>query len=536
MNKIFSNKYVIYGLFAIAGLFIGWIFFHSPETPKKVHNHTTEETKQEIWTCSMHPQIRMDKPGKCPICAMDLIPLTQNSTAEMDPDAIHLTKEAAQLANVLTSVVSKNKAVKEVRLYGKVQADERLVQSQVSFISGRIEKLFVNFTGEGVSKGQTLALVYSPELITAQQELLEAAKTKKSQPEIYEAAKEKLHQWKLSDSQISAIEKSGNVKTNIEITSTTTGIVTSKRINIGDYINQGSVLYEISDLSRVWVMFDAYESDLPFLNKGDKLDFLIQALPGISFSGIISFINPVMDAVTRVTKVRVEINNQGDKLKPEMFATGIVKANLKAYQNSIIIPKTAVLWTGKRSIVYVKQAGDEPVFKIREIELGPMLGSSYVVENGLEEGEEIVTQGAFSVDAAAQLEGKPSMMNSNGEKTSTMPGMDMSGDAKTDNSETSMEMNGNQSESKKIQKASFTVYGNCGMCKDRIETASKSVKGVSSANWNDKTKKLKVEFNSSLTNTIEIQKAIAKAGHDTEKQKAPDNVYNKLPQCCLYRK
>lgn len=433
MKKIFSNKYVRYGLFAIGGIFIGWLFFHSSGKVEEKHQHTEQVGKATIWTCAMHPQIRMDKPGKCPICGMELIPLNQDNAATIDPDAIHLTKDAAQLASVLTSVVSRQKPIKEVRLYGKVQADERLLQNQVAHLPGRIEKLMVNFTGEGVSKGQTLALIYSPELVTAQQELLEASKTKQSQPEIYEAAKEKLHLWKITDSQIANIESSGVVKNNFEVVSNTTGVVTARRVNNGDHIAEGTVLYDIADLSHVWVMFDAYESDLPFLSVGDKLVFTVQALPGSSFTGNIIFIDPVLDPVTRVAKVRVEINNTASRLKPEMFATGIVKADLKQYRNNLIIPRSAVLWTGKRSVVYVKQTGtDEPIFKIREVGLGPMLGNSYVITDGLNEGEEIVTQGTFSVDAAAQLEGKPSMMNPRGGKTNTMPGMDMSGDTKSD--------------------------------------------------------------------------------------------------------
>ena len=411
MKKIFSNKYIRYSLFAVGGLFLGWLFFHSPQKSEDKHNHSTETAKASIWTCSMHPQIRMDKPGKCPLCGMDLIPLNQ-STVQVDPGAIHFTKEAAELANVLTSVVTQQKPVKEVRLYGKIQADERLLQSQVAHIPGRIEKLMVNFTGESVRKGQTLALIYSPELVTAQQELLEAAKTKQAQPEIYEASKERLRQWKLTAQQIETIESSGKVQNNFEVVSNTSGIVTARGVNNGDYITQGTVLFEVSDLSRVWVLFDAYESDLPFLNKGDKISFTVQAMPGTNFTGNITFIDPVIDPVNRVSKVRVEINNQSGKLKPEMFVTGTVNANLSEYRSNFIIPRSAVLWTGKRSIVYVKQAdSDEPVFKIREVELGPMLGNSYVIMNGLSEGEEIVTQGAFSVDAAAQLEGKPSMMN-----------------------------------------------------------------------------------------------------------------------------
>ncbi len=221
-------------------------------------------------------------------------------------------------------------------------------------------------------------------------------------------AKERLRQWKLTEDQIAAIENSGNVQNNFGVVSNTNGIVTARRVNNGDYISQGTVLFDVADLSKVWVLFDAYESDLPFLNMGDKITFTLQALPGSEYSGNILFIDPVIDPVTRVAKVRVEINNHSATLKPEMFATGIVRARLNEYRNNLVIPRSAVLWTGKRSIVYVKQAGtNEPVFKMREVGLGPMLGNSYVITDGLTEGEEIVTQGAFSVDAAAQLEGKP---------------------------------------------------------------------------------------------------------------------------------
>jgi len=528
MNKLLSNQYVRGGLFVVIGLFIGWAVFHSPEKADESHNHATEEHnhaeeegKAEVWTCSMHPNIRMDKPGKCPICAMDLIPLSSMSSSGSDVMAIHLTKEAAQLANVQTSVVSRENPEKEVRLYGKVQADERLLQNQVAHISGRVEKLLVNFTGEPVRKGQKLAVIYSPELVTAQQELLEAAKTKQTQPEIYEAAKEKLRQWKLSESQISAIENSHNIQSYIDIEATTSGIVTARRINMGDYVSAGSTLYEVSDLSRVWILFDAYESDLPFLKNGDQIDFTIQAMPGTSLSGKVKFIDPVIDPVNRVAKVRVEIGNPGGKLKPEMFATGIVRSNLAEYKDKLVIPASAVLWTGKRSVVYVKQAGDEAIFHLREIELGPKLGESYVITDGLSDGEEIVTQGAFSVDAAAQLEGKPSMMNQEGNVAST--------------GHNHGEMSSDQSAGASDH-AQFKVSGNCEMCKERIETAAKSVSGVASAEWNSETKLLHVSFDGGRSNIDNIQKAIAKVGHDTEKYKAPDNVYKELPECCLYRK
>ena len=528
MKKIFSNQYFRNSLFVVIGLFIGWAVFHSPDKTegspnqaKEEHVHSADETKAEVWTCSMHPQIRMDKPGKCPICAMDLIPLVQSGTSESDPEAVHFTKESAALANVLTTTVSTQNPVKELRLYGKVQADERLLQNQVAHISGRVEKLLVNFTGEPVRKGQKLAVIYSPELVTAQQELFEAAKTRQTQPEIYEAAKEKLRQWKLSDAQISAIQNSHNIQSNIDIEATTSGIVTARRINMGDYVSAGTVLFEVSDLSRVWILFDAYESDLPFLKNGDQIDFTIQALPGTSFSGKVKFIDPVIDPVNRVAKVRVEIGNPGGKLKPEMFATGIVKSNLTIYKDKLVIPASAVLWTGKRSVVYVKQAGDEPIFHFREIELGPKLGESYVITDGLSDGEEIVTQGAFSLDAAAQLEGKSSMMNQEGNVVSS--------------GHNHGEMTFDQSAGASNH-AQFKVSGNCEMCKDRIEAAAKSVSGVTLADWSPVTKMLEVQFDGSKTSSDNLQKVVAQAGHDTEKYKAPNDVYKELPECCLYRK
>ncbi len=514
MNKIFSNQIFRSSILIAIGLFLGWVVFHSPEKVLDTRNHEAVETKSEIWTCSMHPQIRMEKPGKCPICAMDLIQLVQSGTSGMDTEAVHFTKESAQLANVLTTIVSTQNPIKELRLFGKIQADERLLQNQVAYIPGRIEKLMVNFTGEMVRKGQPLALIYSPELVTAQQELLETAKSKEKQPEIYEAAIEKLKQWKLTDKQIGQIENSGKVQSNMEVESTANGIVTARRVNNGDYVSQGSVLYEVSDLSHVWVLFDAYESDLPFLKKGDKVEFSVQALPGIAFSGKIMFIDPVIDPVNRVAKVRLEMSNSGAKLKPEMFVTGIVKSNLDEFKDMLVIPRSAVLWTGKRSIVYVKQPGDEPIFKIREIGLGPQLGNSYVVSNGLANGEEIVTEGAFSVDAAAQLEGKPSMMNQESNTQSLTSSQSLS----------------------KTTEVQLKVSGNCDMCKDRIETAAKSVAGVVSAKWSSETKMLQVQFDDLKTNSDTIQKAIAKVGHDTENFKAQENVYKELPECCLYRK
>lgn len=544
ISRLFSNRYLNYSLFILAGFFLGWLIFRNEDGHDHETDQASEVTQETTWTCSMHPNIRVPEPGDCPICGMDLIPLLQGGPAGIDPDAVHLTKEAAALARVQTTITSGQVPFREVRLYGKVQADERLLQSQVSHVSGRIEKLFVNFTGESVRKGQVLAQVYSPELISAQQELIEASTAKDTRPAIYEAAIEKLRQWKITDEQITTIEQSGVTQSLIDVVSNTNGIVISKLVNPGNYISQGTLLFEIADLSGLWVLFDAYESDLRFLRRGEKLTFTVEAFPGEKFTGTIVFIDPVIDPVTRVAKVRVETRNSSGRLKPEMFVTGIVSTILHEFSKNLVIPKSAVLWTGKRSVVYVKQAGtEEPVFRMREIELGPALGDSYVVVSGLEEGAEIVTNGTFSVDAAAQLAGKPSMMNpvggvsSSGHDHGKVSGSDQEGGSKAETVTDHVTMSGAEIKSPaSTGHAEFRVEGLCEMCKERIETAAKSVHGVESAEWNAETKQLHLSFDKSHANIDDIKKAIADAGHDNDKYRASDETYNSLPECCLYRK
>ena len=183
---------------------------------------------------------------------------------------------------------------------------------------------------------------------------------------LLDAAREKLRLWNLTNQQILAIEGSGKVSPTVEIKATTSGKVIAKQINQGDYINQGAVLFQIADLSRVWAVFQAYEGDLPFLMQGGKVDFTLQAIPGKHFSGTISFIDPLINPSTRTAGVRVELNNHDGKLKPEMFVTGNLRASLAQYKHQLVIPQSAILWTGQRSIVYVKVPGTfTPTFMMR---------------------------------------------------------------------------------------------------------------------------------------------------------------------------
>ena len=427
-----NTKTIIIVLSTLAiGLLLGWLIFggvgnNNTSENLAEHSHVDEET---IWTCSMHPQIRQNEPGDCPICGMDLIPLEEDDNEGIDPNAISMSATAMQLANVQTAVVGAMNQAKEVRLNGKIQEDERLVFSQSSHVPGRIENLKVNFTGDYVRKGQVIASVYSPELVTAQEELYEARKVMDTQPQLFNAAKEKLKTWKLTNSQIEQILQSGVSTTTFDIQADVSGYVTEKLVNPGDYVQRGQPIYEIADLSRVWVLFDVYESDMGWVKKGDKVEYTVSSIPGETFTGTISFLDPIINPTTRVAKARVATANSGLKLKPEMFVSGIVQAELKNTTDAVVVPKSAVMWTGQRSVVYVKSVSDQGLnFKMREVTLGPALGEGYVIGDGLQVGEEIAVNGTFSIDAAAQLAGKPSMMSPDGGPAMTghdHGGMDM---------------------------------------------------------------------------------------------------------------
>jgi len=420
MNTKNKNILKMLGIL-FAGVLLGWIFFGGNNTSKTEHEHNIAENAETIWTCSMHPQIRMNEPGQCPICGMELIPLESNGSA-IDPDAIQMTEDAMKLANVQTMIVGGGKnANKKLALNGKVQIDERKLYTQSTHIPGRIEKLTVNFTGEKVNRGQTLAMVYSPEMVTAQEELLQAYHMKESQPELFEAAKQKLSNLKIGESTINKIITSNKPIQQFPITADVTGIITAKKVDLGDYVDQGMPIYEIADLSSLWVLFDVYESDMSWIKVGNKINYSIQSLPGESFEGVITFIDPLINPQTRVASARVEVKNSNNKLKPEMFVSGIVNKNISTSESKdIVIPKTAIMWTGERSIVYMKSVVSNKVnFKLREVTLGTSLGDAYIIKEGLSEGEEIVVNGTFTVDAASQLAGKPSMMSPDGGKVVT---------------------------------------------------------------------------------------------------------------------
>jgi Cu(I)/Ag(I) efflux system membrane fusion protein len=445
----------------------------------EVHEHASGETQTQIWTCSMHPQIRMSHPGKCPICGMDLIPVISGDHAEkMGDRELKLSPLAMKLADIQTALVKREYVPVDIRMVGKVDYDETRLGNITAWVPGRLDRLYVDYTGISVRKGDHMVYLYSPELLTAQEELIQAVRAmdelKESEMRIMretalrtvEASREKLRLWGLTGKQIAEIERSGKTSDHMTIYSPMGGVVIEKHVEEGEYVKTGTHLYTIADLSHLWIKLDAYESDLVWLRYGQEVHIETEAYPGELFKGTIAFIDPVLDMKTRTVKVRVNVTNPDGRLKPEMFvhttvsarvaqsgrvmdealagkwicpmhpdvikdAAGtcdicgmpLVRAETLGYASAaaegedmapLVIPASAPLITGKRAVVYVAQAEKEGVFEGREIVLGPRAGDFYMVREGLNKGERVVVNGSFKIDSALQIQAKPSMMSPEG--------------------------------------------------------------------------------------------------------------------------
>ncbi len=403
----------------IFGFSLAWFSKPSEKIETKIQdnqNHSMSGNMEEqIYTCAMHPQIRQNEPGLCPICEMELILVESNNSS--NPLILTMTEAAVKLSNIQTTIIGSSIAStgnNSIFMTGKVKSDETTASSLVSHLPGRIEKLYISYTGEKVVKGQKLIDIYSPELISAQQELLQAKSLKEVNPNLLSAAKSKLRNWKLTENMINNVLEKEEVQEIFTFYAEQSGIVSKRRISVGDYVKRGEALFDLIDLDKVWIIFDAYEEDLSKIKIGDRIEFTATALGTRKFNTVVSFIDPIINPQTRTASIRTESNNTRGLLKPEMFVNGIHMAREQKTTNSLSIPKTSVLWTGQRSVVYVKKPNtDIPSFEYREVMLGERIGDFYKVEKGLEAGEEIVVNGSFTIDAAAQLNNQSSMMNKN---------------------------------------------------------------------------------------------------------------------------
>ena len=478
MTKVASTKQkLIFFLIGIGTISIfSWLILLTPshQDQEKHVGHDSPETSE--WTCSMHPEIRLPKEGKCPKCAMDLIPLIKIDKEE-NPRILVMSEAAKKLARIQTDPVERKAVYADIHTLGMTEIDESRQKVISAWISGRIERLFVDYTGIHVNKGDHLFTIYSPDLLSAQEELIQTRKSleefkKSKNPEPFfrknlektlANSRDKLRLLGLTDKQIEAIEQEGKLQKYLTIYAPIGGTVIQKTASEGSYVKASTPIYTIVDLSQLWVKLDIYPSNLSWIRYGQKVIMTTDAYPGQEFSGTIVFIDPMLHSDTQSIKVRVNLANPDGKLKPKLFIRTRIRVQLDAQgeaigptlankwiclmhpeilkltegicdicemklinaesspygrqknhsQNPLIIPDTAPLITGRRAIVYVELPNQErPKFEGREIILGPRAGKHYIVLEGLTEGERVVTHGNFKIDSALQIHAKPSMMSS----------------------------------------------------------------------------------------------------------------------------
>jgi len=430
-----------------------------------------------VWTCSMHPQVRRDAPGRCPICGMELVPVAKGE-GKGGLRRFATSEAGKELMDIETSPVERRFVEAEVRMVGKIEYDETRLAYITAWVPGRLDRLFVDYTGVSVRKGDHLVYLYSPELLSAQEELLQALEAVRNleQSDVgivretaratVEAAREKLRLWGLTKEQIAETEARGTPSDHMTIYAPIGGIVVHKNALEGMYVDTGTRIYTIADLAQVWVKLDAYESDLSWIKYGQPIAFTTVAFPGETFTGTIAFIDPVLNEQTRTVKVRVNAPNAEGKLRPGMFVRGVAKAKVAEggrvmdpnlagkwicpmhpdvvkdeagscdicemplvrteslgyvpvdpakRESPLVIPATAPLITGTRAVVYrVGPDTEKPTYEGLEIVLGPRAGDYYIVRGGLEEGDLVVTNGNFKIDSQLQIEAKPSMMTPEG--------------------------------------------------------------------------------------------------------------------------
>ncbi len=391
----------------------------------------TKKDQVQRWTCAMHPQIILPtNEQQCPICFMDLILLEEESQSGLNTNELALSPEAAALADVGTSTVQRRFVSRQVPLVGKVAVDETRQRNITARFGGRLDHLHLASTGVRVNRGMKLAEIYSPEIYGAQAELQSAIGALEAAGEgdaavgasrLVDSAKKRLLLLGLDEKQISNIAEGHQFADHLTVVAPFDGVVIERVATEGQYVKTGSVLYAMADLSSVWVTLEAYERDLPWLRTGQTVQFSIRSNPGLQFSGEILFMDPVLNERTRTVEVRVQVTNKEGLLKPGMLVSAEVQAVLDATgqpvnpdhvtQAPLVIPTSAPLLTGKRAVVYVKLPGaDDSVYQGRMVKLGPRAGDFYLVNDGLNEGEEVVTRGAFKIDSALQILAGSSMM------------------------------------------------------------------------------------------------------------------------------
>ncbi len=338
---------------------------------------------------------------------------------------ITLSKRAQILAQIEVSPVIRRAVTVTTPFYGVLDYDEKRLAKIAAWVSGRIDALYVDYLGSQVQEGEKMALIYSPELITAQSELLESKKVlndinestlgyiKRSSQLGESASYQKLRLLGVTDKQIKKILERGTPSDHLTLHAPIGGTVIDLNIREGMYVKTGEPLYAIADLSSLWLICEAYESDLLWIKLGKEVEFQVEAFPGRKFHGTVSYIDPMVNEKTRTVRMRIDIPNSDHALKPGMFVQALQETYVDEYNGHLplVIPASAPLITGKKAVVYIEKHDKPGTYEGRVIVLGPKAGSFYIVEQGLKEGEKVVTNGNFKIDSAMEIEAKPSMMN-----------------------------------------------------------------------------------------------------------------------------
>jgi len=356
------------------------------------------------YTCSMHPSVKKHEPGTCPICSMDLVPVTRE---EVETGVIMVDAQRRQLIGVRTALVESRPVVVTIRAVGKVAYDETRLSDVSLKYRGWIGTLHADAPGQLVRKGEPLFTLYSPELYAAQEEFLAALASQKAAREttapdradyLVEASRQRLRLWDLEDAEIDRIAERGQAAKYLPITSPVTGYLVEKAVVEGAAVQPGMRLYRIAALDRVWVEAEVYESELPLVSVGQDAEVTLPYLPGETFRGRVSFVYPFLEGRTRTGRVRIELANRGLQLKPDMYATVMLKADRGERP---VVPEEAILYAGPRRLVFLDLG--EGRLRPQEIQVGLKSSDAYEVLSGLKVGDRVVSSGNFLVGAESRL-------------------------------------------------------------------------------------------------------------------------------------
>lgn len=426
----------------LAGLVLGallltitpssWLFREAPTEAAAM------DSDGRKWACPMFCTMA-DAPGTCPVCGMDMEPVQDHGLK------VPLLARQRFMAGIRTETVKRQPGLHRLRALGHIRHDERLMGHLTAWVSGRLDQLFVSFTGTQVAPLERVAEIYAPELVSAQQELLTARaardKARKADKDgelarntsvVYEAARRRLLLLGLPEALVAAIEAEGKARDRVEIQANVGGTVLAKHVNTGDYVKTGTKMFTVVDLSRVWAILEVFEENASSVFLGQEVEIEVPSLPGEVFKGTVSFVDPVLDAKRRVVRVRIDLPNEEGRLKPGTFVDGHIlvaltsdgrvhdPASPSSAGNVLVLPRTSVLDGGDRKLVYVMSQESEmtadgterwpAIYEPREIRVGFRMGDGVVVLSGVEEGDAVVTRGQFLIDSQLQLTGKPSLM------------------------------------------------------------------------------------------------------------------------------